>query len=97
METIRTNYQGIIFKDETATENEVLERALEWIKDKYCPVIKEPCLCSGCAFFVIGRPCVDKRIFRASCTYAGTRHLVELYGLPSDRKNDTEFEGYFNG
>lgn len=79
---------GIIVKDYSTKEDEFMIFAVDTAKKKYCPVVKENCKCEGCAFFTISRPCTDRRIFRASCTYTGTRHLVEMYGLPKDRFED---------
>lgn len=49
---------------------------------KHCPAVNDYCLCEGCAFFVVDRPCVDRRILKATCTYAGKRDLAMWYGFP---------------
>lgn len=79
---------GTIIKDYSAKEEEYISCALDIAKNKYCPAVKDNCKCEGCAFFTISRPCADTRIFRATCTYTGTRHLVQMYGMPKDRFED---------
>jgi hypothetical protein len=94
MKIIKEEYQTIVFEDNTATENDVLERSNEILNKKYCPALKEPCIREKCAFFEIGRRVMDKRIFRATCSYCGRRDLVEIIGWPSDKDIEKDWDIY---
>lgn len=94
MEIIKEEYQRIVFKDNTATESEIINVTRFKVREKYCPAVKNKCLHEGCAFFTMGRHVTDQRIFRASCTYCGTRHLMEIYGWPSDKDIEKEWGIY---
>ena len=74
----------IHIKDDSANEDELWEYANRIAMGKYCPVVKDYCMVDGCAFYEIGRKVLDRRVLRASCTYMGTRHLVEIYAKPKD-------------
>lgn len=66
--------------------SEVCDALEEQAKMKYCPAVKGNCLGDGCAFFTVTRPCVDERIVKAICSYAGKRTIAEEHGTTTDLK-----------
>ena len=81
-------YMDMAIRSARMTNHECNEKVCAEAQQKHCPVVKANCIGDDCAFFVVDRPCNDKRILEARCTYMGTRTLSMWYGKPKEEEDD---------
>ena len=70
------------------TNEECNDKVIDMAQGQYCPEVKKNCLGASCAFFEVDRPCADKRILKATCTYAGKRDLAMWDGFPKEEDEE---------